>query len=439
MLIIGLAATILKFIAFPANVVVAEAPQQYAKKYHEKVYEKGHETYCKLGCPQGTDHFIVQTNCNLIDYNSEKEIKRKAFRGQVYKIIPPPIDLKNHELIAIQENIRFNNSKSKNIRNKTTKSFIEQNNINANTNNINSNNNANNNINGITTDIRDSNNNNSNYEDKDDNFKSNNNIYLINRSCGEIHNFKLLFNEKHCSSSHNLPEKPVLNKIDREFLKICGAWGQRVTRASLEDLLNNLEVFNLIHEALEGELITKASSKETFKQELLDIWMKNKGFEHVFCGQPDPGRNLGGMHYLGRYLQMQENGWGGLNECCNKNLIEPPIYTIGIEYVTRIGNIKTKCPNGYLYDTEAINLLIEASKAFKKSLSFNPNKKRICNYQIRLITAQIKGSAQETGYNMRLIRSAEGIITFYSTNHDECLKAIEGGAAPEAQTSNCYC
>ena len=48
-----------------------------------------------------------------------------------------------------------------------------------------------------------------------------------------------------------------------------------------------------------------------FKDELTAVWFDAGGFEHVFCGEPRADE-LGGLHYRGRYLDLQEQGMAGL-------------------------------------------------------------------------------------------------------------------------------
>ena len=52
-----------------------------------------------------------------------------------------------------------------------------------------------------------------------------------------------------------------------------------------------------------------------FKDELTAVWFDAGGFAHVFCGEPRSDQ-LGGMHYRGRYLDLQEQGIAGLMSGC---------------------------------------------------------------------------------------------------------------------------
>lgn len=87
-----------------------------------------------------------------------------------------------------------------------------------------------------------------------------------------------------------------------------------------------------------------------FPNELAKIWFTNsrveketKGFGHIFCGEPDRLR-LGGMHFVGRYVEAQEHEWAGaIWDLCNKLDIKPStcLY-IGMKYVGKDGEVKVK-------------------------------------------------------------------------------------------------
>ncbi|MFL3876679.1 hypothetical protein wTkk_000599 [Wolbachia endosymbiont of Trichogramma kaykai] len=97
-----------------------------------------------------------------------------------------------------------------------------------------------------------------------------------------------------------------------------------------------------IYDKLDYQVITPSADLGLFKDELTKIWFTNSGteketigFGHIFCGEPDK-LGLGSMHFVGRYVEAQENKWTGAildNESlCNKLDIKPPVYTFGIKY-----------------------------------------------------------------------------------------------------------
>ncbi len=49
------------------------------------------------------------------------------------------------------------------------------------------------------------------------------------------------------------------------------------------------------------------------------------------------------------------NGQVQFGILCNKSDIKPPVYTFGMKYLGKDGEVKVKCPNGYAYNLHADN------------------------------------------------------------------------------------
>nr|WP_264374289.1 EndoU domain-containing protein [Wolbachia endosymbiont (group A) of Platycheirus albimanus] len=106
-------------------------------------------------------------------------------------------------------------------------------------------------------------------------------------------------------------------------------------------------------------MIKPDADLELLKDELANIWFTNSGseketigFGHIFCGEPND--KLGGMHFVGRYVEAQEDKWA-VGILCNESDIKPPVYTFGMKYLGKDGEVKVKCPNGYAYNLHADN------------------------------------------------------------------------------------
>jgi hypothetical protein len=166
------------------------------------------------------------------------------------------------------------------------------------------------------------------------------------------------------------PRPPSLNAFDRAMLEVCGDWGGRPTRATFRAALDQPSLaadVDRIYQALDGGVVGPRRELARFKDELASVWFDEAGFRHVFCGEPSGG-TIGGLHFVGRYLQMQERGWGGLASRCNSTEIAPPVYTFGVRYRIPRGGLRTACPKGYALNLDASEILIEATKAFKLML-----------------------------------------------------------------------
>jgi len=224
------------------------------------------------------------------------------------------------------------------------------------------------------------------------------------------------------SDSEFIPPKPVLTPFDKDILDVCGYWGTYPKRSDFRALLDKPEHKDLIgrfYNELNHQVITANADLKLFKDELTNIWftsVKSKkskssseistGFRHVFCGEPMK-KTLGGMHFVGRYLQAQNNGWAGAlwgdKILCDQLEISHPVYTFGIRFRNNRGSFSVKCPNGYAYDFHADNILTRATKAFKQL-----GESGMCLYNV------------DGKYQAVFIRTSKGIHTFYPDLNPNC-------------------
>ncbi|WP_414621896.1 EndoU domain-containing protein [Calothrix sp. CCY 0018] len=200
------------------------------------------------------------------------------------------------------------------------------------------------------------------------------------------------------------PPAPVLNSFDKAVLKTCGAIGTRVKPNQFKQLLSNYpEVLTNIQQATKGELRPNRKTKSEFLQDLTDIWFKNKGFEHIFCGEIYNENDIGGLHFSGRYLQLQNQKIAGrlpVNPG-RQEVIPGVIYTMGVVIKQRDRTVRDEI-KGYGYLSNAEELLIDVTKVYKQQ----KNTEGACIYQ------QLD---KETGTSFPtvFVRKNKGIITFY--------------------------
>lgn len=200
------------------------------------------------------------------------------------------------------------------------------------------------------------------------------------------------------------PPAPRLNSFDKAVLKACGAVGSRVQPSRFKQLLSDYpEVLTKIQAATNGELRPGRKSKSEFLQDLTNIWFKNKGFEHIFCGEIYNENDIGGLHFYGRYLQLQEQKIGGrlpINPG-KQEVVPGVIYTMGV-VIKQPNRIVRDVIKGYGYLTNAEELLVDVTKVYK----LQKNSEGACIYQ------QVD---KETGttFPTVFVRKNKGIITFY--------------------------
>jgi hypothetical protein len=220
------------------------------------------------------------------------------------------------------------------------------------------------------------------------------------------------------------PRPPRLSPFDRAVLRACGAWGARPSqaafRAMLDDPAQAGEV-ERIYQALDGSVLGPRRDAPRFKDELATVWFKEDGFRHVFCGEPSGGA-IGGLHFHGRYLQMQEEGWGGLASRCAGAETAPPIYTFGVSFRGPRGQRRTACPKGYALNLDAADILIEGTKALKLMLPRSSGK-AMCLHRI--------AKPNDRPYLAVFVIKSGAVRTFYPDASPSCDR--------ERPAENCLC
>lgn len=235
----------------------------------------------------------------------------------------------------------------------------------------------------------------------------------------------------HDPATQQAPEPPKLNDFDEQVLKLCGDWGSRVEAADFEAMLlapNNRERLDRIRQAFKGELYTTTQDRPQFVRELRRIWFEQKGFQHVFCGEPGVGEDLGGLHYVGRYWQAQNRGWAGYHrlaadpsrraeEKCRrpflKERLKPPIYALGIEFFNpSTSRNDVKCLGSYHLDMDAESLLIAGTRAFLEA--YRPLGS-VPDTQSCLVETALPGIA---GYYSLVVTRRGALRTFYPMAED---------------------
>ncbi|HKA78794.1 MAG TPA: EndoU domain-containing protein [Xanthobacteraceae bacterium] len=209
------------------------------------------------------------------------------------------------------------------------------------------------------------------------------------------------------------PRPPTLSAFDQAMLEVCGNWGSRPTAAAFRAKLDEPALagdVDRIYRALDGSILGERREPRQFKDELATVWFGQDGFRHIFCGEPSE-QTIGGLHFVGRYLQMQEQGWGGMAAQCNATEIAPPVYTFGVRFRTPSGRVRTACPKGYALNLDAGAILIEATKAFKLMLPRSSGS-AMCLYQV--------AQPSVSSYFAVFVIKSEAVRTFYPDASPSC-------------------
>ena len=200
------------------------------------------------------------------------------------------------------------------------------------------------------------------------------------------------------------PPAPKLNSFDLAVLRTCGPMGSRVEPDKFKQLLSQYpDVVEKLQQVTGGELRPGRRSKSEFIQDLTNIWFRRKGFEHIFCGEIYNENDIGGLHFYGRYLQLQQQGIGGRlpNNTQRQEVVPGIIYTMGVVINQNNRTVKDVI-KGYGYLSNALEMLLDITQIHK----LQGSAEGACIYQVR---------DRDTGktFPAVFVRREQAIITFY--------------------------
>jgi hypothetical protein len=203
------------------------------------------------------------------------------------------------------------------------------------------------------------------------------------------------------------PPLPQLNKFDQAVLTICGEFGSRVAVADVRRMFEqNPAVVKQIQQAVDGAILPGRSGKAAFLDDLVQIWTENHAFSHIFCGEIKDDGKIGGLHYAGRYAQLQQQGVAGrlADNQAREEVAEGAVYTVGVEI--KIGNrIVRDQQKGYAYPSDTAEILIDGTWAFKQFQPGRTDGTQSCRYTVEDGAAPI--------FEMIFVKTDRAIITLY--------------------------
>jgi hypothetical protein len=202
------------------------------------------------------------------------------------------------------------------------------------------------------------------------------------------------------------PPLPQLNKFDQQVLSVCGEFGARVDPADVRQLFEQSPaVVKQIKQAVDGEIFPGRSRPAEFLDDLVQIWTENHAFSHIFCGEMK-GAGIGGLHYVGRYAQLQQQGKAGRlpDNQSEEEVQEGAVYTVGIELQAR-GRVLRDRKKGYAYPSDAAELLEDGTWAFKQFQPGNTEGTRSCLYSVNDPDAK--------PFAMVFVKTDRAIVTLY--------------------------
>jgi hypothetical protein len=204
------------------------------------------------------------------------------------------------------------------------------------------------------------------------------------------------------------PPLPPLNDFDRAVNNTCGSVGKIVPVEEFKALLrNNPAVLQRIMAFTQHRVYANRparDSAEAYLQDLAEAWFTLKAFDHIMCGEPQSGGAIGGLHFIGRYVQLQQTGEACRMSNFRQNEVVPDVlYSMGAMMKAANGGEARSSIKGYGLTLSAEDILKTATRAFTE----NPTS------STESTACMLPVSDDGKNFTVVFVRRASGIRTFY--------------------------
>lgn len=204
------------------------------------------------------------------------------------------------------------------------------------------------------------------------------------------------------------PPAPQLNAFDLAVNATCGTPGKPASPAEFQQLMqNHPDVLQRIRSFTDNRVYANRPepvSDEAFLHDLTDAWSTLDAFSHIFCGQPGEGGRIGGLHFYGRYAELQASATACRMSNYRQNEVVPGVlYTMGVAMQGADGKIYRHSTKGYGLTLDAEDILKTATRAFAQ----NPAPGNVSTACLLPVSDDGKQ------FTVVFVRRARGIRTFY--------------------------
>lgn len=204
------------------------------------------------------------------------------------------------------------------------------------------------------------------------------------------------------------PPAPPLNEFDHAVNKVCARPGKVVSTVEFKTLMNaNNAVLQRVFAYTQGKVFADRPARTTladYLNDLAEAWFAVHAFDHIMCGEPQAGGPIGGMHFVGRYEQLQQTGEACRMDNYRQNEVIPGVlYSMGAIMKLPDGGLARSSIKGYGLTLNAEDILKGATKAF----SDNPTPSQ--DSTACLLPVSDSGKR----FSVVFVRRAAGIRTFY--------------------------
>lgn len=204
------------------------------------------------------------------------------------------------------------------------------------------------------------------------------------------------------------PPPPHIEPFGHAVNAACGSAGKVVSREEFKALMrSHSDVLKRLKSFTKHRVFAdrpKRESMESYLDDLTDAWFSIKAFDHIMCGEPKRGGKIGGLHFHGRYLQLQQSGEACRLKNYHRNEVVPGvIYSMGVRMRTASGSYAVSPIKGYGLTLSAEEIMQVVTRAFSENPT-SSNSSQGC-----LLPLSDDGYQFDTVF----VRRNKGIRTFY--------------------------
>lgn len=205
------------------------------------------------------------------------------------------------------------------------------------------------------------------------------------------------------------PKPPQLDAFDKAINATCGAPGKVVGRDEFKAMFrSNPAVLERLKSYTGGKVFGDRwarASTEDYLADLTEAWFAIAAFDHIFCGEPSSGGGkIGGLHFHGRYLQLQTDGNAcRMNNFAQNEVVPGVIYTMGVIMKNADGRMVRDARKGYGLTLSGEDIFKTVTRAFSENPTASTDSTGC------LLPVSDDGKA----FTAVFVRRAAGIRTFY--------------------------
>lgn len=213
---------------------------------------------------------------------------------------------------------------------------------------------------------------------------------------------------KNNPSADITPPAPPIDAFGEAVNQVCGPSGKVTGRTEFVKLMKaHPDVLADLMRFTGGKVFGNqppSQDQDVYLQDLVKAWYDVHAFDHIFCGETEVDKKIGGLHYQGRYQQLQKTG-----EACRlpnhaaNEVVPGSVYSMGVKMKRVNGQWISHEIKGYGLTFSAADILKAATRAFAENPTSSSDS-LACLQRI---------DDGGVNYSTVFVRRKQGIRTFY--------------------------